>query len=132
MIILNSLNLFVALILLAGCQENLNKNLPEKLVGVTLNYKYSGGNEYTVKIEKEGLSYQFKTGPKPEKWWGPFSNNYMITQNNEHFVAWHEPGYGDYITLLINFESKVLYGSGIIGGKNIHFQKAKIAEVIVR
>ena len=121
------ITLLVILIMTVGC--NINNTTPDDLIGVIMNYKYSGGNEYTVKIEDKGLSYQFKSGPKPEKWWGPFANNHMVTEGNNHIVAWHEPGYGDYITLVIDFEKHILYGSGIIGKKTIHFQKANIANV---
>lgn len=54
----------------------------------------------------------------------------MMTNNNEHFVSWFEPGYGDYVTLLINFEDNTIYGSAIIKGEKIHFQKAELLKVV--
>jgi phenolic acid decarboxylase len=118
-------------LLLFGCgqvEKNENINFPEKLVGVVTTYTYSEGNAYAVKFEEGGLSYQYRSGAAPEKWWGQFAYNHMITENNEHFVSWFEPGYGDYVTLLINFEKNIIYGSAIIKGKKVHFQKAKILE----
>lgn len=112
-----------------SCQSTSNAEnlkLPDRLLGVTLNYSYTGGNSYAVKFEKEGLSYQYRTGGSPEKWWGKFKYNHLLTEENEHFVSWFEPGYGDYVTLLINFDKKVLYGSAIIKGKIVHFEKATI------
>ena len=113
----------------APSKQDENLNFPEKLLGVEMRYTYSGGNQYAVKFEKEGLSYQYRTGAAPEKWWGSFKYNHMMTDNNEHFVSWFEPGYGDYVTLLVNFDSNVIYGSAIIKGKIIHFQRATIQSV---
>ena len=118
---------------LFGCNNtpNLNTTMPENLVGTSLQYKYSGGNAYHVKLEEDGLSYQYKTGSKPNKWWGKFKYNHAVTDKGEHLVSWHEPGFGDYITLLIDFENKSLYGSGIIASKTVHFQKAELSEISI-
>jgi phenolic acid decarboxylase len=118
------------LILISCNPTNENLNLPDQLLGVEMSYQYSGGNEYTLKFEEAGLSYQYRTGSSPDRYWGPFEYNHMMTENDEHFVSWFEPGYGDYVTLLINFDTSVLYGSAIIAGKTIHFQKAKIQNFI--
>ena len=118
----------LTLLLFMGCQENASTNTayPEKLIGVDLEYEYSGGNAYHVKIDEEGLSYRFLTGPKPNRWWGPFPYNHTTTDKNEELVSWFEKGYGDYVTLLINFDKKTLYGSAIIKGEIVHFEKARI------
>lgn len=106
-----------------------NLSYPDKLIGVEIRYTYTGGNEYAVKFEEEGVSYQFRSGSKPDKWWGKYPHNHMITTSNEHLVSWHEPKKGDYVTLLINFEKNLLYGSAILGGKKVHFQEATIHEI---
>jgi len=119
-------------LLLFSCQlenDNLNTDIPNRLVGVTLQYTYSEGNAYTLRIDDDSISYQFRSGSRPEKWWGKFKYNYLITDNNEHLISWFEPGYGDYVTLLINFDKHILYGSGILAGKTIHFQKANITKI---
>jgi phenolic acid decarboxylase len=118
---------------LVGCNNSadLNSTMPDKLVGTSLKYSYSGGNGYQLKFEEGTISYQFKSGSKPDKWWGKFKYNHLITENNEHLVSWHEPDYGDYITLLIDFENRSLYGSGIIANKTVHFQQAEISEIKV-
>ena len=123
----NLIALIIVAFLMLGCGGN-NERFPDKLIGVETLYNYSGGNAYAVKFEADGLSYQFRSGRSPEKWWGKFEYNHMITENNEHFVSWFEPDYGDYVTLLINFETNVIYGSAIIKGEIVHFQKGKIQE----
>ena len=103
--------------------------LTSELNGKFITYKYSGGRSYEIKFEPKGMSYRYLSGSKPEKWWGKFPYNALITDNGEYFVGWYEEGYGDYITLLINFESNVIYGSGILGDQSIHFEKASITSV---
>ncbi len=127
-------NLFIIalMMLLASCsqpKESENLQFPDKLIGVETHYTYSGGNEYVVKFEEDGLSYQYRSGSAPEQWWGKFQYNHMMTDKNEHFVSWFEPGYGDYVTLLINFEDDLIYGSAIIKGKTVHFQDGTIQSV---
>mgnify|MGYP000040919071 CR=1 FL=1 len=125
----------ISLIIVAySCKSSSNQEnikVPENLEGLEMHYTYSGGNEYAVKFEKDGMSYQFKTGGKPNKWWGKFPYNCMKTENNEYFVSWFEKGYGDYVTLLVNYDQNILYGSAIIRGEIVHFQKAKIEQVIL-
>lgn len=119
--------------LLVGCnpekEENRNTTMPDRLIGVEITYDYSGGRSYAVKFEEEGVSYRFLSGSKPEKWFGVFPHNHLITESNEHLVSWHEPKRKDYVTLLINFEKEILYGSAILSGKKVHFEKATINKI---
>lgn len=104
-------------------------NETRKLDGVNISYKYTSGRAYDVKFESEGVSYRYLTGSKPKKWWGPFPYTAFEVQPNHFLVSWFEKGYGDYVTLLINFESNLLYGSAIIAGEEVHFHGANILNV---
>ena len=104
-------------------------NYTDSLDGTNITYTYTSGRSYNVKFESAGVSYRYLTGTKPEKWWGPFPYKALVTAQGEFLVAWHEPDYGDYITLLINMEAEVLYGSGIIGSSSTHFEKAHICNI---
>lgn len=99
------------------------------LDGVTITYDYTSGRSYNVNFEKEGISYQYLTGSKPDKWWGPFPYTAFEVQPNVFLASWFEEGYGDYVTLLINFDNNLLYGSAIISGEQVHFHGAKIIKV---
>ncbi len=102
-----------------------------KLIGTELTYLYTKGNSYHVKFDKKGAYYQFLNGSKPEKWWGPFECNVLEKENGEFVVAWYERGYGDYVTLIINYKEMFLYGSALINSKKgiiTHLQKAIIKE----
>ncbi len=103
--------------------------LTQDLNGTTITYRYTSGRSYNVKFEKQGISYRYLTGSKPKKWWGPFPYKaYKVTQYN-YLAAWHEKNYGDYVTLLINVKTKLLYGSAILSGKETHFHGAKISQI---
>ena len=39
-----------------------------------------------------------------------------------------EPSHGDYVTLLANFNNHLLYGSAIMGNKEVHFHGARITK----
>lgn len=116
-----------------GCgaaQADKNLEMPERLSGVMIQYTYSGGNEFAVKFENEGVSFQNRSGSSPDRWMGSFEYNHLITESNEHLVSWYEPDKGDYVTLLMNFETKTVYGSAIIvAAKHVHFQKGEISSI---
>lgn len=100
-----------------------------KLDGIDITYEYTSGRSYHVKFEKEGVSYRYLTGSKPDKWWGPFPYKAFEIQSSVFMASWFEEGYGDYVTLVVNFDNKLLYGSAIISGEEVHFHGAKIVKV---
>lgn len=116
----------LSVFLFSGCAQKKAESLPDKLLGLNIQYKYDNDREYNVKLTKEGLSYRYVSGSKPEKWWGPFPYHHAVFDEKYQVVAWHEVGYGDYITLMIDLEDKKLFGSGIIAGKEVHFEQAVI------
>jgi hypothetical protein len=105
------------------------KKETRSLDGVDISYEYTSGRSYHVKFEELGISYRYLTGSKPEKWWGPFPYKAFEVQPNLFFASWFEKDYGDYVSLLINFDNKLLYGSAIISGDEVHFHGAKIVKV---
>ena len=45
-------------------------------------------------------------------------------------LSWFEEGYIDHVTLLVNFNNNLIYGSALIAGKSLHFHGAKLLEVM--
>lgn len=109
--------------------SEIETDLTNALNGTEITYTYSEGMSFNVKFEEAGISYRNLAGSKPEKWWGPFPYKAVETENGEYLAAWFEEGYGDYITLLINFDTKTLFGSGTMPGKRFHFEKAEITNI---
>lgn len=99
------------------------------LDGTAISYNYTSGRSYHVKFAPDGVSYQYLTGSKPEKWWGPFPYTAFEVADNTYLAAWFEEGYGEYVTLHINFNNNLLYGSAILQGETVHFHGAKIVKV---
>ncbi len=117
--------LTLSTLLVVTCQNKIKA--PDRLEGIEMQYKYENGVEFAIRYSAEGVYYQYKNGKSPDKWWGPFKYDYLLTDQGEHFLSWFEPGYGDHVTQLINLDDKVLYGSAIIGAKhNTLFHKAEI------
>lgn len=117
---------FIILVLISiSCSQS--EAIPEKLIGIQMAYTYENDVSFGIKYTEEGVYYQYKNGGAPDKWWGPFAYDYLKTDSGEHFLSWYEPGYGDHVTQLINFDTKTLYGSALLGkNQKTLFEKAKI------
>lgn len=100
-----------------------------QLNGTNITYNYTSGRSYNVKFEEAGVSYRYLTGSKPDAWWGPFPYEAFEIEKNVYMLSWFEAGYGDYVTLLVNFNNNVLYGSAILRGEEVHFHGAHIIKV---
>ncbi len=101
----------------------------QKLDGKDITYQYTSGRSYHVKFEPKGLSYQYLIGSAPTRWWGPFTYTAFEVYQNVYMVSWYEKGYGDHVTLLIDFNQKILYGSALIVTKEkniLHFHGAHL------
>jgi len=123
------ISIFLSFVLTTAVQAA-ELSLPTRdLNGTDITYDYTSGRSYNVKFEEAGVSYRYLTGSKPEKWWGPFPYQAFQIEKNEYLASWFEEGYGDYVTLLINFNNNLLYGSAILSGKKVHFHGAKIVKV---
>jgi len=120
--------LFWGLISAHSCANEL-KEPTRSLDGTSITYDYTSGRSYNVKFEKEGVSYRYLTGSKPETWWGPFPYTAFEVSDDIYLAAWFEEGYGDYVTLHLNFNTNLLYGSAILQGDTVHFHGAKIIKV---
>ncbi len=110
-----------------ACADDL-KELTHSLDGTEITYNYTSGRSYNVAFSPKGVSYRYLTGAKPEKWWGPFPYEAFEVKDNVFFASWFEKGYGDYVTLLINFNNDLLYGSAILRGETVHFHGAKLVK----
>lgn len=122
--------LFILFITTSQVQANTGPKLAGVLDQTIMTYRYTGGRAYTLKFEDGSISYQYLSGSKPQLWWGPFPYKTMKTNKGEYLVAWYEQGYGDYITLLFDRKTKILYGSGLLLGKGTHFEKAEIITIV--
>jgi hypothetical protein len=96
--------LIAVLLMAPSTSSATTSELTDALTGKSIIYEYSGCRSYHVKFDSSGFSYQYLTAAKPEKWWGPFPYNETTKENGEYIVTWFEKEYGNYITLVINFQ----------------------------
>jgi hypothetical protein len=77
----------IAVLLMAPSTSSVTTSeLTDALIGKSIIYEYSGCRSYHVKFDSSGFSYQYLTGAKPEKWWGPFPYNETTKENVEYIV----------------------------------------------
>ena len=63
--------------------------------------------------------------------WGTFEYKAIKKDKGEYIISWFEEGFGDHVTLIIDFEKNQLYGSAVVFSKKgvyEHLQKAVITE----
>ncbi len=101
----------------------------QDLNGTVITYLYTSGRSYNVKFEDDVVSYRYLTGTKPDVWWGPFPYQAIKVEKNLYFASWFEEAYGDYVTLLINFNENILHGSALISGNEVHLHSAELVKV---
>ena len=120
---------FVAVLIFAGFgAESHATELTTDLHGTDITYHYSSGRQYNVKFTAGGASYRYLSGSKPNLWWGPFPYQAIQVEQEVYFLSWFEQGYGDYVTLLVNFNEKSIHGSAILRGEEVHFHKAQLVD----
>lgn len=120
------------LILSSGIQAAELAKPTQTLNETDITYNYTSGRSYNVRFTAAGVSYRYLSGSKPKKWWGPFPYQAFEIESNVYFASWFEKDYGDYVTLLINFNNNLLYGSAILSAEKVHFHGAKIIRVTRR
>lgn len=98
------------------------------LDGKDITYSYTTGREYNLRFKDGAVSYRYLSGSKPDKWWGPFPYKAFEVDENTFMLAWFERDYGDYVTLLVNFDNRLIYGSALLGGEKVHFHGATLSD----
>ncbi len=103
--------------------------LTDKLNGTDITYTYSGGWSFNTRYEEKGVSYRFLNGSAAGKWLGPFSYRAFEVSEHVFLTSWYDPGREDYVTHLINLNTKMLYGSVFLQKKDTHFESAVIKKM---
>ena len=85
---------------------------------------------FGVKFEQGEVSFKPLRKSKPGRWFGPFAYKAFEISDNVYMVAWYEKGIGDYVTLVINFNDQLVYGSAYFAeDKSTMFHTAKLTKV---
>ena len=105
--------------------EQLNETtLTDKLNGTELTYTHSGGWKFSIKYSADGLSYTLHNDNTP---WSKYYRYQAIEVSaGVYFTSWFDHERNDYVTQLINLNTKRLYGSVLLAKEKIHFEQAII------
>ena len=108
--------------------EQLNETtLTDKLNGTELTYTYSGGWKFSIKYSADGVSYTMHNYNTP--WSKKYPYQAIEVSEGVYFTSWFDIGRNDYVTQLINLNTKRLYGSVLLAKEKIHFEQAIINEL---
>jgi hypothetical protein len=102
--------------------------LTQELAGTTLTYHYEGGRRYDVRFSAETISWKRLDVPGRE-WESGTPYIARKISDNLFYVNWHRPERVEYITILFDFDKRVMYTSALLEGKERHFESAKIVEL---
>lgn len=104
--------------------------LTSKLDGTTVVYKYTGWNKYKVSFTDGKISYTMLEGPR--KGTSGSCDSYQARELSPgvFMFCWHEPAKQMYITILLDFNKRLVYSSNyMMGGKTTAFHKGKIESI---
>lgn len=99
--------------------------LTRELAGTTLTYQYEGGRRYDVWIGADTIGWQRRDQPDREKVEGvPYVARRIA--EGVYLLNWHRPEHTEFITILFDFNSRSMYTSGLLEGRDRHFESGRI------
>lgn len=121
---------FLAMALMAGVAMSApgDGELTKELAGTKLTYQYEGGRRYDVWMAADTIGWQRLDQPNREKVEGV---PYVARRISEgvYMVNWHRPEHTEYITILFDFNQRLMYTSGLLEGKDRHFESGRIVSL---
>ncbi len=116
--------LFISLPSLAEVTGELSKDL----AGTSLTYHYEGGRKYKVRFTADAMSYLRFDIPGRE-WVEGVPYIARKLDNGIYLVNWHRPERVEYVTIVYDFNKRLMYTSALLEGKERHFDTARIVEL---
>ena len=102
--------------------------LTTELAGTELIYHYDGGRKYQVRFAAETISW-LRLDVAGRSWESGTPYVARKVGDNLYYVNWHRPERTEYITILFDFDKRVMYTSALLEGKDRHFESARIVEL---
>jgi hypothetical protein len=102
--------------------------LTRELDGTTLSYQYEGGRRYDIRFDNATIAWQRLDLPGRE----PVEGVPYVARRIEegvYLVNWHRPEHTEYITILFDFNRRLMYTSGLLEGRDRHFEAGKITSL---
>lgn len=102
--------------------------LTDELDGTSLTYHYTTGRKYDVKFTNGIISWLRKDVPGRE-WEEGVPYIARKIREDMYYINWSRDEITEYITILMDFENRVLYTSARLEGGDKHFDLADIVEL---
>lgn len=100
------------------------------LDGTEIEYTYPDEGTVVVTFYEGLVKFNWIAGPSSGEKGGGHAYRARKVSDDEYFVNWYELDTHDFITLLINFETKKVYGSALLAkDESVIFDEAKIRRV---
>lgn len=91
------------------------KSAPQHLLdGTQANYFYTNGRAIHIEFYDGQLKYEWIAGPTTGKGNGDLPYQSRKIDEGTYLVSWLEQAHPDYVTLVLNFKTNVMYSSGIV------------------
>ena len=105
------------------------ETMTRALNGTTISYLYANGLSFAVRIEEAGVSFRRLHG-QPGAWVGQYPYQAFEVADDIYMLTWYEQDTGDFVTLVIDFNNEILYGSAYFAAdKSSMLHSATLIEV---
>ncbi|MEY2853795.1 MAG: hypothetical protein RL030_927 [Pseudomonadota bacterium] len=111
----------------AGIGRAADGELTRELAGTKLTYQYEGGRRYDVSFTADTISWHRLDVARD-----PVADVPYVARRIEpgvFLVNWHRPEHTEYITILFDFNKRLMYTSGLLEGRDRHFEAGKITSL---
>jgi hypothetical protein len=118
----------VSAAMLPAAHAEVSGPLTRELAGTELTYHYDGGRKYRVRFAADTISW-LRLDVPGRTWENGTPYIARKISDTLYFVNWHRPERTEYITILFDFDKRVMYTSALLEGKDRHFESARIVEL---
>lgn len=98
--------------------------LTQELDGTTLSYQYEGGRRYDVRFGAGTVAWHRLDVQREPVTGVPYVARRI--EDGVYLVNWHRPEHTEYITILFDFNRRVMHTSALLEGKDRHFESGRI------
>ena len=120
--------LAICLFISLPCLAEVTGELSKDLAGTSLTYHYDSGRKYKVRFTADTMAYlRFDV---PDRDWVegvPYIARKL--DNGVYLINWHRPERVEYVTIVYDFNKRLMYTSALLEGKERHFDSARIVEL---
>jgi hypothetical protein len=114
--------------ILSAAHAEVSGPLTSELAGTELTYHYDGGRKYQVRFAADTISW-LRLDVPGRTWESGTPYIARKISENLYYVNWHRPQRTEYITILFDFDKRVMYTSALLEGQERHFESARIVEL---